>query len=107
MHQFDIKNLPLSGAKIIQKKKYEDERGYLSRLFCIDELNKEQKFKAIKQINTTLTKKKSTIRGLHYQIPPFAETKMVTCLKGIIFDVIVDLRKNSTTFLKIHSEILS
>tara|TARA_B100000787_G_C16196897_1_gene301571 strand:- start:1354 stop:1914 length:561 start_codon:yes stop_codon:yes gene_type:complete len=107
MSQFDIKGLPLIGAKIVKKIKHEDERGYLSRLFCIDELSKEKVFKSIKQINLTLTKKKNTIRGLHYQYPPFAETKMISCIKGEVFDVIVDLRKNSPTFLKYHSEILS
>jgi len=107
MSQFDIIDLPLNGAKIANKQKHEDERGYLSRLFCMNELNDKLTFKAIKQINITLTNKKSTIRGLHYQVPPFAETKMVSCIKGKIFDVIVDLRKNSPTFLKFHSEILS
>ena len=88
MSQFDIIDLPLIGAKIVNKKKHEDERGYLSRLFCMEELNNKPTFKAIKQINITLTNKKSTIRGLHYQVPPFAETKMVSCIKGKIFDVI-------------------
>lgn len=107
MSEFDIKNLPLIGAQIITRKKLEDERGYLSRLFCTEELNKNNIFKKIKQINITLTKKKSTIRGLHYQMAPFAETKMVSCIRGEIFDVIVDLRQDSPTFLNSHSEILS
>lgn len=107
MGQFVIQNLNLLGAKKIKKKKYQDKRGYLSRVFCYDELKKNKINFSIKQINITLTKKKGTIRGLHFQLPPHSEIKMVSCIKGKIFDVIVDLRKNSKTFLKTHSEILS
>ena len=107
MGQFVIQNLNLLGAKKIKKKKYQDKRGYLSRVFCYDELKKNKINFSIKQINITLTKKKGTIRGLHFQLPPHSEIKMVSCIKGKIFDVIVDLRKNSKTFLKTYSEILS
>ena len=107
MGQFDIEDLNLFGAKKIKKKKYQDQRGYLSRIFCHDELKKKNILINIKQINITLTKKKGTIRGLHYQLPPYSETKMVSCIKGKIFDVIVDLRKNSSTYLKSYKEILS
>ena len=71
MSQFDIKGLPLIGAKIVKKIKHEDERGYLSRLFCIDELSKEKVFKSIKQINLTLTKKKKHNQGTSLSIPTF------------------------------------
>ena len=104
MGQFVIQNLNLLGAK---NKKYQDKRGYLSRVFCYEELKKNKINFNIKQINITLTKKKGTIRGLHFQLPPHSEIKMVSCIKGKIFDVIVDLRKNSKTFLQTHSEILS
>ena len=107
MKKFEIKNLSLKGAKIINRKKNSDQRGYFSRLFCFDELNEEDKFDTLKQINISYTKTKNTIRGLHFQLPPFAETKIVTCTKGKIFDVIVDLRKDSSTFLNFHNEILS
>tara|TARA_Y100000389_G_C17416476_1_gene494027 strand:- start:940 stop:1500 length:561 start_codon:yes stop_codon:yes gene_type:complete len=107
MNQLDIKDLSLEGAKIIERKMHEDERGYLTRIFCLDELKSTQVFDKIKQINITFTKSKGTIRGLHYQSYPYAETKIVSCIKGEIFDVIVDLRKESTTFLKVHTVILS
>ena len=107
MGQFVIQNLNLLGTKKIKKKKYQDKRGYLSRVFCYEELKKNKINFNIKQINITLTKKKGTIRGLHFQLPPHSEIKMVSCIKGKIFDVIVDLRKNSKTFLKTYSEILS
>jgi len=107
MKQFEINNLSLKGAKIISRKKNSDQRGFFSRLFCFDELNEESKFDDLKQINISYTKTKNTIRGLHFQLPPFAETKIVTCTKGKIFDVIVDLRKDSSTFLNFHNEILS
>ena len=105
MKQFEINNLSLKGAKIISRKKNSDQRGFFSRLFCFDELNEESKFDDLKQINISYTKTKNTIRGLHFQLPPFAETKIVTCTKGKIFDVIVDLRKDSSTFLNFHNEI--
>ena len=107
MGQFVIQNLNLLGTKKIKKKKYQDKRGYLSRVFCYEELKKNKINFNIKQINITLTKKKGTIRGLHFQLPPHSEIKMVSCIKGKIFDVIVDLRKNSKTFLQTYSEILS
>ena len=107
MKKFDIKNLSLKGAKIINRKKNSDSRGYFSRLFCFDELNEEDKFDTLKQINISYTKTRNTIRGLHFQLPPYAEKKIITCVKGKIFDIIVDLRKGSPTFLNFHNEILS
>lgn len=107
MKQFEIKDLPLNDLKLILKKKREDERGFLSRIFCFDELNKSLDIKPIKQINHTFTAKVGTIKGLHYQVSPSLEMKIVNCLKGKVFDVVVDLRKNSPTFLKKHYQILS
>jgi dTDP-4-dehydrorhamnose 3,5-epimerase len=63
--------------------------------------------KSIAQINHTITRKKGAVRGLHFQHPPHAETKVVSCLRGEIFDVAVDLRSGSPTFLQWHGEILS
>jgi dTDP-4-dehydrorhamnose 3,5-epimerase len=63
--------------------------------------------KPISQINQTLTKKKGAVRGLHYQLAPFVEAKLVTCIKGEIFDVAVDLRRDSPTYLSWHAEVLS
>ena len=81
-----------------------DERGYLERIFCSRELKKIMSNKKIVQVNRTFTKKKGTIRGMHYQKKPFQETKIIQCIKGKILDIAVDLRKSSKTFLK-HTSI--
>lgn len=108
MHeQFDIYNTPISALKVIQRKVLKDDRGYFERLFCTETLKTFLSEKNIVQINHTLTKQCATVRGLHYQIEPYAETKFVTCLKGEVFDVAIDLRQDSPTFLKTHTEILS
>jgi len=76
-----------------------DERGSFSRLFCQKEFN-DHFDKNIVQINRSFNKKKGTIRGLHYQEPPMSEIKIINCIKGSIFDAVVDLRKDSESFLK-------
>ncbi|MFX1363487.1 MAG: dTDP-4-dehydrorhamnose 3,5-epimerase [Promethearchaeota archaeon] len=102
-----IKETNLDGLYIIKLEPIQDERGRFQRIFCKDELNKIILKKNIVQINHSITKQKGTVRGLHFQFPPKAEIKIITCLRGSVFDVSVDLRKNSPTFLKWHSEILS
>lgn len=105
--RFDLINTPIEGLKIIQRNPVSDERGFLSRLYCQDNFKLTNVNKTISQINQTLTKKKGAVRGFHYQLPPFAEAKLISCIKGEIFDVAIDLRKNSPTFLKWHAEILN
>jgi dTDP-4-dehydrorhamnose 3,5-epimerase len=107
MMRFECLNTPLVGLKIIQRKSIEDARGFLSRLYCSEEFSNYGFNKPISQINHTLTRKRGAVRGLHYQQPPHAEIKLVSCLKGEIFDVAVDLRKNSPTFLHWHGEVLT
>lgn len=107
MSRFDFIQTSLSGLKLVQRKTKEDHRGFLSRLYCAEEFSEAGINKSIAQINHTLTRKKGTVRGLHFQHPPHAETKLVSCLKGEIWDVAVDLRKDSPTFLQCHGEILS
>ena len=107
MKKFKFKNTKLKDAKIIIRVNNQDKRGYLSRLYCIDELSKLNKSDKLKQINLSYTSKKKTFRGFHYQLNPYSEVKYVTCLQGKIFDIIIDLRKKSPTFLKAHCEILS
>ena len=107
MQRFDCIDTQLTGLKIIQRKPIEDARGFLSRFFCAEEFNEFGFGKPISQINHTLTRHKGAVRGLHYQKPPHAEIKLVSCLKGKVFDVAVDLRKNSPTFLHWHGEVLS
>ena len=107
MSCFDFIQTPLSGLKLVQRKAIEDNRGFLSRFYCVDEFAEAGINKPIAQINQTLTRKKGAVRGLHFQHPPYAETKLVSCLKGEILDVAVDIRRGSPTFLQWHGEILS
>jgi dTDP-4-dehydrorhamnose 3,5-epimerase len=79
----------------------------LERLFCSSELAEVIEGTSIAQINHTLTRARGTVRGLHFQHPPYAEIKLVTCLHGEVFDVAVDLRRGSPTFLSWHAERLS
>lgn len=105
--RFEILDSPLQGLKIIQRKPIGDRRGYLERLFCAEELQAVIPGKTIAQINHTLTAKRGTVRGTHFQHPPHAEIKFVICLRGEVFDVAVDLRRGSSTFLRWHAEVLS
>ena len=105
--RFDILDTPLQGLKVIQRKPIGDIRGYLERMFCSTELQPLIPSKGIMQVNHTLTAKCGTVRGMHFQYPPHAEIKLVSCLRGEVFDVAVDLRQGSPTFLLWHAEILS
>lgn len=92
---------------LLQRNPLGDERGYLERLFCVDELGTILADRRIVQINHTLTAKRGTVRGMHFQLQPHAETKIVSCLRGEVFDVAIDLRRESQTFLDWHGEVLS
>lgn len=105
--RFDILDTPLSGVRVLQRKPIGDSRGYLERLFCSEELQVLTPGKHIAQINHTMTASRGTVRGMHFQRPPHAEIKFVSCLRGEVFDVAVDLRHNSPTFLHWHAELLS
>ena len=107
MSRFDFISTDLAGLMLVQRKAIEDQRGFLSRFYCAEEFSKASMTKPIPQINHTLTNTKGAVRGLHFQYPPHAETKLVSCLQGEIFDVAVDLRNGSPTFLHWHGEILS
>ena len=88
----------LNGAYIIDIEKREDERGFFARTFCANEfseVNLENKFV---QANMSFNYKKGTLRGMHFQKAPFGEDKLVRCTKGSLYDVIIDLRKDSPTF---------
>ncbi len=105
--RFDFNDTPLPGVKLVQRKPVEDERGFFSRFYCADEFRAAGLDKPIAQINHTFTRSKGAARGLHFQHPPHAETKLVSCLSGAVFDVVVDLRRDSPSFLRWHGEILS
>jgi dTDP-4-dehydrorhamnose 3,5-epimerase len=89
----------LKGGFVIDINPFEDERGWFARTFCKEEFKKIGYVGEWVQLNHSFTKQKGTIRGMHYQMPPFSEIKLVRCIAGAAFDVIVDIRKNSRTFL--------
>jgi dTDP-4-dehydrorhamnose 3,5-epimerase len=105
--RFNILPTPLADLRVLQRKPLGDSRGYLERLFCLEELAEILAGRHIAQINHTLTASWGTVRGMHFQQPPHGETKFVSCLRGEVFDVAVDLRCGSPTFLQWHGEILS
>lgn len=97
----------LKGAYIIDLEKNQDDRGFFSRLFCINEFeNKKLKHNFV-QINNSFNKHKGTLRGLHYQLLPKTETKLIRCIKGSIFDVFIDLRPDSSSYGNYKSVVLS
>jgi dTDP-4-dehydrorhamnose 3,5-epimerase len=102
-----VTDLPLSGLKRVERQHLGDARGFLSRLFCADELAEAGWSGPVAQINQTLTRRRGAVRGMHFQHSPHAETKLVSCLRGAVFDVAVDLRKGSPTFLRWHAQELS
>ena len=92
---------------IVRSASFQDNRGSLTRLFCFDALSAFTNVKPITQINLSCTLEVGSVRGLHLQHSPHAEQKMVRCLKGRVWDVAVDLRAGSDTFLKWHAQELS
>jgi len=98
---------PIEGVYAVEAYRVEDERGYLSRLFCSEIMEKLGWTIPVAQINFTKTICKGTVRGFHFQNPPFAEYKYVKCIRGEVYDVALDLRCGSSTFLQTHSQILS
>ena len=91
---------PLKGAYVIELEKRGDDRGFFARFFCEREYQQHGLNHRIVQINNSLSKFKGTLRGMHYQLAPKAEDKIVRCLRGALFDAIIDLRPESPTFLK-------
>ena len=91
---------PLKGACVIELEKRGDERGFFARFFCEREYQQHGLNHKIVQINNSFSKHRGTLRGMHYQLPPRAEDKIFRCLRGAIFDAIIDLRPDSPTFLK-------
>jgi dTDP-4-dehydrorhamnose 3,5-epimerase len=95
-----FKETRLVGAYVIDLEKIEDERGFFARSWCQREFAAVGLDANLVQCNISHNHRKGTLRGLHYQLPPAAETKLVRCTRGAMFDVIVDLRPNSPTFLQ-------
>ena len=101
-----IIDLPLSGALEIHNSVKQDERGWFSRYYCKKELGKIKNNQNIVQINSSFTKQKGSVRGLHLQYSPYEEDKFVRCLTGKVFDVILDVRFGSPTYGCWHSIVL-
>ncbi|TQV79468.1 dTDP-4-keto-6-deoxy-D-glucose epimerase [Exilibacterium tricleocarpae] len=105
-HRFEFVSLSIPGLYRVIKKPQNDSRGFFCRSFCAEEFREIGLAESIAQINHTLTKKRGSIRGMHFQNPPHAEVKIISCIRGKIFDVVVDVRKNSPTYLHLHMELL-
>lgn len=93
-----FKETRLKGAFVIELEPIGDERGFFARSFCVKEFERHGLNPHIAQCNTSFNKKKGTLRGMHYQIAPHEEAKLVRCIRGAIYDVIIDLRLQSSTF---------
>jgi dTDP-4-dehydrorhamnose 3,5-epimerase len=95
-----FKPTELPGAYVIETERFEDVRGYFARTFCENEFKTQGLDTRIVQCNVSFNRRKGTLRGMHYQATPFEETKLVRCTRGAVFDVIIDLRRESPTFKK-------
>ncbi len=89
---------PLAGAFLVHLDKIGDERGFFARIFCQHEFADHDLTSQFVQINSSLSAIKGTLRGMHYQLPPYAETKLVRCIRGALYDQILDIRPESPTF---------
>jgi dTDP-4-dehydrorhamnose 3,5-epimerase len=105
--RFTVNATPLAGCAILGRLPIGDDRGYFERLFCETELMALLSGRRIVQINHSFTPAKGTVRGMHFQKPPDAEKKIISCLRGEVWDVAVDVRFGSPTFLQWHAEVLS
>lgn len=106
MSRFTSIPTALQDLIVFERRQLGDDRGFFSRFFCVDEVSGFGSGR-VSQINHTMTQAKGVIRGMHFQRAPHAETKFVSCLKGAIFDVAVDLRPASPTYLQWHGEVLT
>ena len=90
----------LKGAFVIEMEKFADERGFFARAWCQREVEANGLISRVTQTNISFNKKRGTLRGMHYQVAPYEQIKLVRCTRGVIYDVIIDLRPDSPTFRK-------
>lgn len=102
-----IVDTPIAGLKVVKPVPYRDDRGVFVRVFCAHELQPLLGHRQIVQINQSSGTRAGTVRGLHFQHPPHAEMKMIRCIRGRIWDVAVDLRAGSPTFLQSYGRELT
>ena len=107
MSRFKVSKTAVSGLHSVDRSLYQDSRGGFSRLFCPEEFGALGWSSEVRQINMSVTEQKGSVRGMHLQLGTSAEHKLVMCLRGSVFDVGVDLRRGSSSFLRWHGEILS
>ena len=88
----------LPGAYVIDLEPRHDDRGFFARTFCAREFDAHGLKPVVAQCNLSFNHRKGTLRGMHYQLPPAAESKLIRCTRGAIYDVIIDMRPNSSTF---------
>jgi dTDP-4-dehydrorhamnose 3,5-epimerase len=89
---------PIAGAFVVEQERHADERGFFARTWCANELAAQGLEPALSQCSVSFNRRRGTLRGLHYQAPPFAEVKIVRCTRGAMFDVGLDLRPDSPSF---------
>ena len=97
----------LNGVFIIEPEKLEDARGFFARLWCQKEFESKKLNPRTVQCNISFNERKGTLRGMHYQVTPYAEAKLVRCTSGAIYDVVIDLRRGSPTFKQHIGEVLA
>lgn len=95
-----FRETPLQGAYVLELEERSDERGFFARTFCANEFAEHGLKPTVAQANVSYNHQAGTMRGMHYQLPPAAETKLVRCTRGAIYDVIIDLRPESPSYLK-------
>lgn len=105
--RMNIHTTSIEGLFCLETTPFCDNRGSFARIFCQKEFTAANITMPVAQMNISMTHKKGTVRGMHYQLSPHGEIKIVRCLQGSCYDVAVDIRKDSPTFLKYHGEILS
>jgi dTDP-4-dehydrorhamnose 3,5-epimerase len=98
-----FEELPLAGAFVISPERHDDERGWFARTFCRDEFAAHDLVGDFVQCSASFNARGGTLRGMHFQCAPHAETKLVRCTRGAVFDVLLDLRGGSTTFRHWHA----
>jgi dTDP-4-dehydrorhamnose 3,5-epimerase len=91
---------PLEGCYLVDLEPYQDDRGWFARFYCKNEFRQIGHDMEWVQLNHSVTYKKGSIRGMHFQVTPYREIKMVRCIAGSVFDVVIDIRQGSDTFLK-------
>ncbi len=93
----------VNGAYVIDLERRADQRGYFARAWCQREFEAHGLTARLAQVNVSANVRKGTLRGMHYQVSPYQEAKVVSCTRGVIYDVVLDLRRESPTYLRWHA----